>query len=421
MTGGQGAKTRTGPSYRQALSNREFAALFVARMLSDWGDQLARVAIATLVLNRSGSALLAAATFAISFLPAVFGQALLAPYADRLPRRTLLVVCDLLRALVVVALVLAITSHLPLAVVLVLLFVIELVGTPFYAATAALLTEIFEDRRAFLTASGLLSATGQLNQVVGLALGGLLVASLGAGDALWVDAATFVVSAALLGAFVRRRVAALDLGVPGLGDLIRDMREGMAYLRRDVPLRWLIALAWVMILVLVAPEAVALPYARAHGESPLVGGLLLAAVPLGAAVGVVLVNRWTPVLQVRRLLPLATLAPLPLLAMAFDPPWQVAAVLFALSGCCSGYMVPLMGTFSLLAPDGMRGRLNGLAGSGFALVSIFALLLVGGTADLTSPALSVVLAASLTLVFLALTWRRWPHRAIEAAATRAYS
>ena len=66
MTGGQGAKTRTGPSYRQALSNREFAALFVARMLSDWGDQLARVAIATLVLNRSGSALLAAATFAIS-------------------------------------------------------------------------------------------------------------------------------------------------------------------------------------------------------------------------------------------------------------------------------------------------------------------------------------------------------------------
>ena len=421
MTGGKVAEARTRPSYGQVLSNREFGALFVARMLSDWGDHLARVAIAALVLNRSGSALLTAATFAISFLPGVFGQALLAPYADRLPRRTLLIVCDLLRALVVVLLVLAMTARVPLAVVLVLLFVIELIGTPFYAASAALLTEIFADRRMFLTASGLLSASGQLNQVVGLALGGLLVALFGAANALLVDAMTFVVSAVLLGAFVRGRAAARDLGVPGLGDLLRDVREGMAYLRRDVPLRWLIALAWVMVLVLVAPEAVALPYARAHGQSTLVGGLLLAAVPLGAALGVVVVNRWAPVLQVRRLLPLATLAPLPLLPMAFNPPWQVAAALFALSGICQGYMVPLMGTFSLLAPDAMRGRLNGLAGSGFALVSILALLLVGGAADLTSPALSVVLAASLTLIFLAITWRRWPHRAIEAAAAGAYS
>ena len=421
MTGGQQVvDARLHPSYLQVLSEREFGGLFSARMLSDWGDQLTRVAIATLVLDRSGSALLAAVTFAISFLPAVFGQALLAPYADRLPRRTLLVICDLLRALVVVLLVLAVTGQLPLVVVLGLLFSIELIGTPFYAATAALLTEIFPNRRQFLTASGLLSATGQLNQVVGLALGGLVVATLGTTKALWVDAATFLVSAVLLGVFVRNRAAATDLGAPSLGDLVRDMREGMAYLRGDIPLRWLIALAWVMILVLVAPEAIALPYAREHGQSPLVGGLLLAAVPLGAAVGVVLVNRWPPQVQVARLLPLATLAPIPLLPMAVDPPWQVAAVLFALSGCCSGYMVPLMGTFSLLAPDAMRGRLNGLAGSGFALASVGALLVVGASADLTSPAMSVVLAASLTLLFLALTWRRWPHRAIQTAAARAY-
>lgn len=409
------------PSYGQALRHPEFGALFAARILSDWGDHLARVAIATLVLNRSGSALMAAASFAISFAPAVFGQALLASYADRLPRRTLLVACDLLRALVVVVLLLTLTSRLSVGIVLALLFVLELVGTPFYAATAALLTDMFDDRRTYLTASGLLSATGQLNQVAGLALGGLVVGLFGAREALWADAVSFVVSAMLLGAFVRRRGAAHDLGLPGLGDLLRDTREALAYLRRDVPLRWLIALAWVMILTLVAPEAVALPYARAHGNSTVVGGLLLAAVPLGAASGVFLVNRWQPAQQVRRLLPLAALAPLPLLLVAFDPPWQVAALLFVLTGACQGYMVPLMSTFSLLAPDPMRGRLNGLAGSGFALASIIGLLLVGGVADATSPAVSVALAAATTLLFLALTWRRWPRSEIEQAAAHAYS
>lgn len=421
MTGGQGIGARPGPSYREALGHREFAALFAARMLSTWGDYLARVAIATLVLARSGSALLAAATFAVSFLPDVFGQALLAPYADRLPRRTLLVVCDLLRAAGVVLLILAISAQVPLVVVLLLLFLTELVGAPFYAATAALLTDLFEDRRMYLTASALLSATGQLNQVVGLALGGIVVALVGAADALWIDALTFGASAVLLSVFVRTRAAAHGSGAPGVRDLVADVREGVAYLRHDLPMRSMIVLAWVMLLALVAPEAVALPYAAAHGESATIGGLLLASVPSGAALGVVVVNRWPPHVQVRRLLPLATLAPLPLLLLAVDPPWEVAMALFFLSGCCQGFMVPLMGTFALLAPDAMRGRLNGLAGSGFAMVTITALLLVGAAADATSPALAVVLAACVTLVFLAVTWRRWPGRAIQRAAAVAYA
>ncbi|MEO7746085.1 MAG: MFS transporter [Actinomycetota bacterium] len=420
MTGGEDVNLRARPSYRDALAQPEFAALFAARVLSTWGDHLARVAIATLVLSRSGSALLSAATFAVSFLPEVIGQALLAPYADRLPRRTLLVLCDLLRAAVVVLLLLAITHHLPLVVVLVLLFLTELVGSPFSAASAALVSDLFDDRGAYLSASSLLSATGQLNQVVGLALGGLVVGLVGPGDALWFDAATFVVSAVLLRLFVVRRRAAHDVGAPSLGDLLTDTRDGVSHLRQDEPMRWLIVLAWLMLLALVAPEAVALPYARAHGQSPAVGGLLLASVPLGAALGVLVVNRWSPREQVRRLLPLATLAPVPLLALAFDPPWQVAAVLFALSGACQGYMVPLMSTFTLLAPDAMRGRLNGLAGSGFALVSILALLLVGAAADATSPALAVVLSAGVTLLMLAAIWPRWPRRAIEQGADRAF-
>jgi MFS family permease len=402
------------------LSNGEFCALYGARVLSDWGDAIARVAISALVLQRSGSAMFAAAVFAVSFLPQVFGQALLAPYADRVSRRTLLVVCDLLRAGFVAVLVLAVAVHLPLTLLLVLLFVVERVGAPFFAAGYALLTELFEDRSLFLRASALTSLTSQLNQVLGVALGGLVVGVLGAERALWIDAGTFVLSAIILSLAVRPRAAAAALGLPGLVDLGRDVREGLAHLRHDTSLRALLVLAWVMTLVLVAPEAVALPYAASHGADAKAGGVLLAAVPFGAVIGVAVVGRWRPVVQVRRMLPLATLAPLPLLGLVVVPAWPVAGALFVLSGFCQGFMVPLMATYALLAPDAMRGRLNGLAGSGFARVSAVAFLVVGALADLTAPATAVVLAALATGVFLAVTWRLWPRRLMFERARQTY-
>ncbi|WP_162248075.1 MFS transporter [Angustibacter sp. Root456] len=409
------------PSYARALRSREFFGLYLARVLSDWGDQLARVAIAALVLHRSGSAFFAAAVFAVSFLPKVFGQALLGPYADRLPRRTLMVGCDVLRAAALTLLVVAVIRGMSTAGLLVLLFFVELAGAPFFAASRALLTELFHERALYLRASSLMQMSFQFNQVAGVALGGVVVAALGADRALWVDAATFAVSGVLIAAFVRPRPAASDGGVPGVRDLVDDVRIGIAYLRTDVSLRALMLLAWLMLLVFIAPEAVALPYAASHGASTAAGGLLLAASPFGAFVSVLVISRWQPVVQVRRLVLLAMCVPVPLLVLAIAPPWPVAVVLFFLAGAFQGFMVPLMATFSLLSPDHLRGRLSALAGSGFALVSAVAFVVVGALSDATSPAFAVVLAAAATLLVLVVVRLRWPQQQLCAAAERAYA
>ncbi len=421
VTAGRRGGGTAGPTYRRALSRPEFAALYVARVLSDWGDQLARVAISALVLGRSGSALFAATVFAVSFLPKVFGQALLGPIADRVPRRTLMVVCDGLRTVTLVALVLAVDAELALAVLLVLLFLVELAGAPFFAASRALLTEVFPERPLYLRAFSLMQMSFQFNQVAGVALGGIVVSALGADRALWVDAATFAVSGVLIVLFVRRRPAAIAGAASGLAGLLSEVQEGLAFLRRDLPTRSLVLLAWLALLAVIAPEAVALPYAAEHGASTAAGGVLLAAGPLGAFLGVLLVGRWEPMVQVRRLLLLATCVPLPLLGLAVDPPWQVAAVLFVVAGGFQGFMVPLMATYSLLSPDSLRGRLSAVAGSGFALVSALAFVVVGAFADWTSPSTAVVLSAVLTLVALLVVRSRWPRREIADAAERAYS
>ncbi|WP_460447265.1 MFS transporter [Angustibacter aerolatus] len=414
------ARARRRPTVRRLFASGEFSALFSARVLSDWGDALAKVALASLVLSRSGSALLSAAVFAVSFLPQVFGQAVLGPVADRLPRRALMVVCDLLRAGFVVLLVLAVLADLPLLVLLAVLFVVELVGAPFFAAGQALLTEVFTDGGLFLRASSLMQVSRQVNLVLGYAVGGTVVALVGASKALWIDAVTFALSGLLVALFVRTRPAALDGGVQGLRQLLLDLREGTSYLRRDRSLRSLVLLAWAMLLAVVAPEAVALPLAVAQGGDTRAGGVLLAAVPLGLALGAFVVGRWSPMTQVRSMLPMAALLPMPLLGLALDPRWQLVAVLYLVTGALQAFLVPLMGTFAVLAPPQLRGRLNGVAGAGFSLVSALSFLVVGFVADRTSPVFAVVLAAAVSLVAIAVAWPRWPQGQLEQAAERAY-
>lgn len=414
------APAATGVGYRQVLRSAEFTALLGARMVSDWGDHVARVAIAALMLEASGSVALSAATFAVSWLPSIFGQALLGPFADRFPRRGLLIVCDVLRAALVALLLAAVVVDVPLALVLALLFVVELAGAPFYAATMSLLADVFADRREFLTAHALLRVLSQLNQVVGLGVGGLVVAALQVRGALVLDVASFLVSGLLVALFVRRRSAVSSSG-GGLSGLWADVRAGADHLRRDVPLRSLMLLAWAMSLVFTAPEAVALAYAGADGASTRVGGLLLAGPAAGAVVGAWLVGRWGWQAQVRRILPLAAASGVPLLLVALEPPWPVALALFAASGAAGAFMVPLLSVFTVLAPETMRGRLNGLAGAGFSAATVAGFLLAGLLADLTSPAFAVTLAGAAGCLSVAAMWALWPRRELARAARHAFT
>ena len=166
----------------------------------------------------------------------------------------------------------------------------------------------------------------------------------------------------------------------------RDFRAGWRLVFDDPSLRALVLLGWSAAVFLIAPEAVALAYARDDGAGPAVGAALMASLPAGAAVGAWLVGRLDPLRQVRSIIPLAVAACLPLLA---DQPG--AAVAGGRCRCGSspalaqGFMVPLMTTVNLVTPPAMRGRVNGLAGAGFATVTAATFLVSGAVADLATP------------------------------------
>jgi MFS family permease len=90
-------------TFRSVFASGEFLALFGAQLLSVLGDQLARVAVSVLVYERTSSAGLTAVTYGLTYVPDLVSGPLLSGLADRYPRRAVMVVIDLGRAVLVAA------------------------------------------------------------------------------------------------------------------------------------------------------------------------------------------------------------------------------------------------------------------------------------------------------------------------------
>jgi MFS family permease len=359
--------------------------MFTARLLSRIGDHLAKVAIAILVYDRTGSTALAATTYALTFLPWLVGTPLLSAVGDRFPRRSVLVWCDVIRALLVLAMAL---PGLPTVGLLGLLGVVSLLAPPSDSTWSALLADVLSGDR-YVVGSALSNVSSQLAQVVGFSLGGLLVALLRPRGVLVFDAATFLVSALLLRGHVQARP--VEAAAPA-GDHGR-WREGPRLVAREPMLRFLVLLAWVTAAFAIAPEGLAVAVVRQHGGSAVDVGLLTAAQPIGVVVGMLVVSRWVaPHRRLRLLLPLALLSVAPLTASAVVPGLESLFALWVLAGVGAALSLPSAAAFVAAVPAPLRARAFGVAQSGLAIIQGVGLIVIGLAAEHVA-ALQVVAAS----------------------------
>ncbi|PZS20175.1 MAG: MFS transporter [Pseudonocardiales bacterium] len=383
----------------------EFRALWVAEAQSMAGDQLARVALSVMVFDRTGSPSLTALVYALTFLPAIVGGALLSGLADRIPRRSLMIACDLIRAVLVGGMALPGT---PLPVVCCLLVVTVLAGRPFTAAQVALLPDILAGE-SYVVGTGLRMITDQCAQLAGFAGGGIAIAVIGAQGGLAADAVTFAVSALIIRLFVRRRPKSVQTGtaaVRGLGTVWLQMRAATAIVLTSPRLRALVGLGLLAGLHVV-PEGVAAPYAADLGGGPVAIGLLMAALPAGTALGAVLIVRFTVRRRLRLIGPLALAAALPMIACAARPDLPVSIVLWFLTGMCSAYQLQAAASFVRAVPDAHRGQTVGLVGSALIATQGLGIVIFGVAAQHFSAASAIALAGGLALALAALLARSW--------------
>jgi MFS family permease len=369
----------------------EFRALWLAQVLSVAGDQLARVALTLLVYVRTGSALLAAVTFAASVVPAFIGGITLSGLADRFPRRRVMIVCDLTR--VVLVAVMAI-SGIPIAVLVVLLFLVTLIGAPFLSARAALVPDLLTGDLYVLGIAVTLT-TLQFAQVLGFAVGGAIVGFFGVRVSLLIDAATFALSALITFIWVRSWPAVqavADRETPAEPDAGGGLLAGLRLVFTSPALRIPMLLGWLAAFYNV-PEGVSAPLAAALGGGAAAVGLILAAPAFGATVGAISFSRFVaPARRVRWMSPLAVLACGVLVLFVFHPPLPIALALLGISGLFDCYQLAANASFVAATPARQRSQAFGIAQGGMSLGQGLAMVVAGAMAEHYAP--SLVIAGS---------------------------
>jgi len=401
----RGAESAT---YREVLANGEYRALFSASLLSWIGDNFSKAAITALVFAKTGSPALSAAAFALSFLPWLAAGPLLAALAERYPYRNVIIVCDLVRMVLIAGVALRVT---PLWAMLVLLFLSATAAPPAQAAKSAMLPQILEGDR-LPVGIALNISFGQVAQVLGYLGGGLLVA-INPRDALLLDSLTFLLSAALVTSWVRRREPAKTIR----RNLFRETGDGFRMVFSNTPMRSLALLVFSVMLFSTVPEGLAAAWVGAlhpptEASRGLWQGVIMMSLPVGAAVGALLLTRMLgPTWRRRLLLPFAMAVPAVLLASLLRPNVIGVAVMTMLVGVATAGVLPTSNAlFVRVLPNGYRARAFGVMQMGTQLAQGAGIFIAGMLAErVTLPIAVGVWGVFGVLVMVGLA-ASWPSR-----------
>jgi len=275
-----------------ALGVRNYRLYFTGQFVSVVGTWMQRVAQSWLVLELTGSGTAVGAVTALQFLPIL----LIAPagglVADRMDKRTLLYITQILSGITAAVLgILVLTDRVELWMVYALAFALGLVGSFDNPARRAFVVEMV-GRASLTNALGLNSVMVNSARIAGPALGGLLIVTVGLGTLFLLNAASYL---ALILAMSLMRQADLSRSTPlarGRGQL----REAIRYIR-SVPVLYVNLVQLAVLSVFGYEYEVILPLMARFvfdGDADTFG-IMFAAVGGGAvAGGLIAANRNDP-------------------------------------------------------------------------------------------------------------------------------
>jgi DHA3 family macrolide efflux protein-like MFS transporter len=328
-----------------------FRTLFFAALASGLGTWLAFVALTIDVWDRTHSGTWVSALLIADFLPSIAVGLVLAPVVDRFSRRRLMIGADVFRF--------AVFCTLPFAhdaTTIVLLAAAAGIATAFFRpAVYAGLPNLVSDAD-LPRANSLLQTAENVTTTAGPVAGGILVAATSPHAAYWINAVTFVVSAALLTRIPAKMLQSVQSLSKGH---LRDIAAGLRLIRRSRALLTVLVV-WNMVMVANAGINVAeVVLAKVSFHSGDFGfGLLVAAAGLGLAIGSFLAG---PLLERRRPGEMYG-GSIALMALGFGgaaiaPNVWVAAFCVVVSGVGNGAAVVCNALFVQRgAPDELRGR-----------------------------------------------------------------
>lgn len=381
-------KTKYGPLYL----------IFFAALTAGAGNGISLVAFPWLVLQRHGSAVEASIVAMAGTLPLLVATLIAGAAVDYLGRRVVSMISDLLSALSVAA-----------VPVIALVFGVDAINVAVLAGLAAL--GAFFDPAGMTARETMLPEAAQragwtldrsnsayeaifnLSYIVGPGIGGLLIATVGGIDTMWVTAGAFVLSIAAI-AVLRLEGA----GTPNRDELPQvwaGIVEGLKFVWHNRVLRTLAVVDLTATGLYMPMESVLFPKYFTDKDQPAQLGWVLMSLAIGGVIGALgyaVLSKYTA----RRTVMLVALLVLgvAMTVIAFLPPLPVILVLSAIVGLVYGPIAPIYNyVMQTQAPPHLRGRVVGVMGSLAYAAGPLGLIVAGPLAD----------TAGLHVTFLALS------------------
>ena len=295
--------TITFASYVSLLrGNRNFRRLWMAQIVSEIGDWFYTLSIYALLLQLTGHAGSVALALVLQVLPQTFAGPTAGMVNDRLKRKHVMIAADLIRFVVVLAMLL-VRSRSTVWLIYVLLLAETTMAAFFEPARNAVIPNIASENEVLL-ANTLSSATWSVNLLIGASIGGLVAAFFGRDTVFILNALSFLTSAFLIGG-MRFHEPHAELALPlRPRDFVEfsPVLEGIRYIRSHPTLlpavfakagEFMIGPSWVIFTVMGAREfAVHGRGIDAAGGAMLGMSILLGGRGLGALVGPLVGARW---------------------------------------------------------------------------------------------------------------------------------
>ncbi len=371
------------------LRNVRFLRLWIGQGTSFVGDAVSMIALVVLVVQITGSASAVGGALVARLLPTI-ASPLAGVLADRFDRRLVLVTSDLVRSVLVLGLVFAGD----LVTVYVLIFLMGLARTLFNPTIRAAFPSVVGGGD-LTRANALISGTFSVAETAGPALGGLLVATVGVDAAFVLDAATYLVSAALLSLIPLPRPQREEEGT-GFG---QDLKAGFTYLAgARVPLAIVVGAFLTVLTINITIPAEVFLAKKTFGAGDAGYGLLVGLFGGGMVAGSALMAALG---ERVRLLPIYFIgvfaSALALVGAGLSPAFVLALGALIVAGIANG--TENVTTDTILqnkVPDALLGRVFSVRFLGFSVGEVFAYGIGGAVVDASGARFTYLLAGAAT-------------------------
>ena len=401
------------------LRDRDFLFLWLGQLISKIGDNFAVVAALVLVnelADRSGLAVVAIA--AAMTIPQLFAL-VSGVFLDRLSRRTAMVVCDFLRAGIVL-LPLLVQQSSQLYILYLTAFLLMALGAVYIPARNASVPNMVPEEQ-LLTANALIQATELVSLIAGASLATLVISLTSSHTAFVVDSFTFLASALLLlmvhipqgrrsapaTAETQVNAAAASWGAE-LRVFWADFMEGLHYILGNQPLLRLMALTTMATLGLSATVLLSAAFfEELFGLSAPYLGLLQATEGVGMALGAVLISTYASWGRSRQIVTASMMVlGIAILILALAPTfWMVLVGALFVGLCVVSARTTLAAMSQALVADAQRGRVESAMVTVIGVGTMGALIMAGILGDIVGPKVvfaitgGVVLGAGVVSIF----------------------